>query len=57
MALYRWFLENLINPHSVSVRKKFWLKSILKTEQNTMEFKIGEMWDYHMTWTQNPFLP
>lgn len=20
MALYRWFLENLINPHSVSVK-------------------------------------
>lgn len=22
MALYRWFLENLINPHGVSVRKE-----------------------------------
>lgn len=60
MALYRWFLENLINPHSVSAEEEVLIEIYLedRTEHHGQklqqeDFKIEERWNYHMTWTQN----
>lgn len=63
MALYRWFLENLINPHSVSAEEEVLNEIYLedRTEHHGQklqqeDFRIEKRRDYHVMWTRNACL-